>query len=123
MKVKGFKRRPGQADRRAATRAVAIRLFASLCAVGLVVAFAIAATLPVDMDLGAMLLAMDPSTVASLHQFTERVSGDVIWHRVVLPFLLRPDWLLPLMAGVVAGGVAISLSQIGAGHHSTRRSG
>jgi len=104
-------------------RLIAIQGFASLCAIGLVVAFAIAATLPIDMDLGAMLLTMDPKCLENLHRFVLKYFSTGIWTRGLLPFLLRPDWMLPLMAGLVAGGIAFSLNQTGPTRQSTRRSG
>ena len=98
-------------------------MFASLCALGVVVAFAIAALLPPDMDLGSMLLSMDPSSVGSMHRFVLNYGSAWIWNGLLLPFLLRPGWMLPLMAGVIAGGIAFSLNYLGPTRQSTRRSG
>ena len=104
-------------------RVIAMQLFASLCAIGLVGAFAIAATLPLDMDLGAMLLVMDPGSLDGLHRFIIHQASRDIWSHVLMPFLLRPGWMLPLMGGLIAGGIAFSLTQIGPPRQSTRRSG
>jgi len=103
-------------------RLVAARVFAWLCAIGLVGAFAIAATLPLDMNLGAMLLSMDPKSLEGLHQFVLHHGLAGSWKHVLLPFLLRPGWMLPLMAGLVAGGIAFSLNHVGPTRQSTRRS-
>ena len=86
-------------------------------------AFAIAALLPPDMNLGAMLLTMDPKSLGALHQFVLRHGSPGVWNGLLLPFLLRPGWMLPLMAGVVAGGIACSLNYFGPTRQSTRRSG
>lgn len=109
--------------RRWSKRVIATQVFASLCALGLVSAFAIAATLPPAMNLGAMLLVMDPKSLDGLHRFVLRHGSPGIWTHGLMPFLLRPDWMLPLMIGVVAGGIAFSLNQIGPTRQSTRRSG
>ena len=103
-------------------RVIAIQLFASLCALGLVGAFAIAATLPLDMDLGAMLLVMDPKSLDGMHRFILHHASTGMWRHVLMPFLLRPGWMLPLMAGLIAGGIAFSLNQMGPTRQSTRRS-
>ncbi len=100
-----------------------MRVFAWLCAVGLVVAFAIAATLPLQMDLGAMLLSMDPHSLDGLHRFVLDHVSAATWTRLLLPFLLRPGWMLPLMLGIVAGGIAFSLNQAGPTRQSSRRRG
>ena len=102
---------------------LAIRVFASLCAFGLVSAFAIAALLPPQMDLGAMLLVMDPKSLGGLHRFVLRHAGAGAWDTLLLPFLLRPGWMLPLMAGLVSGGIAFSLNYLDPTRQSTRRSG
>ncbi len=94
-----------------------------LCAVGLVGAFAIAAMLPPDMDLGTMLLAMDPRSIANLHGFFLRHGAPGLWKHLLMPFLMRPGWLLPAMAGLVAGGIAFSLNHHGSTRQSSRRSG
>ena len=100
-----------------------MRVFAWLCAVGLVVAFAIAATLPLQMDLGAMLLSMDPHSLDGLHRFILHHVSAGTWTHVLLPFLLRPGWMLPLMVGVVAGGIAFSLNHAGPTRQGSRRRG
>ncbi len=100
-----------------------MRAFASLCAAALVCAFAIAALLPPSMDLGAMLLAMDPKSLLTTHDFFVHHGAPGIWKHILLPFLLRPGWLLPTMVGLIAGGIAFSLNHIGPTRQSTRRSG
>ncbi len=102
---------------------IVTQIFASLCAIGLVGAFAIAATLPLDMDLGAMMLVMDPKSLDGLHRFIMQHAATGMWKHVLMPFLLRPGWMLPLMAGLVAGGIAFSLNQMGTTRQTTRRSG
>ena len=99
-----------------------MRVFAALCAAGLVAAFALAALLPPDMDLAAVLLALDPHSLPVLHSFTLHHAASV-WNGMLLPFLRRPAWMLPLMAGVVAGGVAVSLNYFNPKRQSTHRSG
>lgn len=99
-----------------------MRVFAWLCAIGLVGAFAIAATLPLNMSLGALLLSTDPKSLEGLHQFILRHALPGMWKHVLTPFLLRPGWMLPLMAGVIAGGIAFSLNLVGPTRQRTRRS-
>ena len=103
-------------------RVIVARVFAWLCAIGLVGAFAIAATLPLDMSLGAMLLSMDPKSLDGLHRFVLQHGLPGTWKHVLMPFLLRPGWMLPLMGGVIAGGIAFSLNYPGPTRQSTRRS-
>nr|WP_321983470.1 hypothetical protein [uncultured Lichenicoccus sp.] len=100
-----------------------MRLFACLSALALVSAFAIAALLPPQMSLGAMLLAMDPSMLGRLHVSIARHAWEGLWQEGMMPFLLRPAWLTPLMTGLVAGGIAFSLNNNGPTRQSTRRSG
>ena len=103
-------------------RVIVMRVFAWLCAIGLVGAFAIAATLPLDMSLGAMLLSMDPKSLQGLHEFIRHHGIPGTWQHVLMPFLLRPGWMLPLMAGVIAGGIAFSVNHVGPTRQSSRRS-
>ncbi|WP_428375842.1 hypothetical protein [Lichenicoccus sp.] len=86
-------------------------------------AFAIAALLPPQMSLGAMLLAMDPSMLGRLHGSIVRHAWEGLWQQGLMPFLLRPAWMTPLMTGLVAGGIAFSLNNNGPTRQSTRRSG
>ena len=102
---------------------IAIRIFASLSAACLVCAFAIAALLPPEMDLGTMLLQMNPRSLMSVHDFFLGHGASGIWTHVLMPFLRRPGWLLPAMLGLIAGGIAFSLNLNGPTRQQTRRSG
>ncbi len=118
-----LKRRNGRPAPRGTRRTVAVRVFACLSALALVGAFAIAALLPPQMSLGAMLLAMDPLMLAHLHGSIVRHAWEGLWQQGLMPFLLRPAWMTPLMTGLVAGGIAFSLNNNGPTRQSTRRSG
>lgn len=109
--------------RKGGGRVIAFRIFAALCAGALVCAFAIAALLPPEMDLAAMLVAMDPRMLPAIHGFFVGHGAPGIYKHVLLPFLLRPGWMLPAMIGVIAGGIAFSVNHTGPTRQSTRRSG
>ena len=121
--VQFIKRKRHGPGRKGGGRVIAFRVFAALCAGALVCAFAIAALLPPEMDLGTMLVAMDPPVLASIHGFLVGHGAPGIYKHLMLPFLLRPGWMLPAMVGVIAGGIAFSVNHTGHNRQSTRRSG
>ncbi|WP_428394915.1 hypothetical protein [Lichenicoccus sp.] len=121
--VQFIKRKRHGPKRKGGGRVIAFRVFAALCAGALVCAFAIAALLPPEMDLGTMLVTMDPPVLASIHGFFVGHGAPGIYSHLLLPFLLRPGWMLPAMFGVIAGGIAFSVNHNGHNRQSTRRSG
>ena len=100
---------------------MAMRVFISLAAACLVLAFGIAVLGP-GMSLGEVLLATDDSLLASLQDFAQTWLPGNAWLHIAIPLLIRPAWLVPVGCGLVCGGVALNLSSKGKPATRRRRS-
>lgn len=85
---------------------IASRIFATLAALFLVSAVAIAALTPLGMTLGQGLTLMDGTWLSWL----QKQSPSWGWAWFELPFLLRPLWLIPAGMGLICAGAAVSLN-------------
>lgn len=85
-----------------------VRILSILAATCLVVAFALAITLPPSASLAQVLLRarMLEGVEASLRS----TLPDWAWHHLATPVLSRPSWLLPVDAALVLGGVAATIA-------------
>ena len=99
---------------------MAMRVFISLAAAFLVLAFGVAVLGP-GMSLGEVLLATDETLLASLQDFARTWLPGGAWLHVVIPLLIRPAWLIPTGCGLVCGGVALNLSSRGKPSPTRRR--
>ena len=100
---------------RGRSRLLACRALITLAAGCFVAAFTIAALAPPGLSLGEALqrLAGHPLSWPDLIG-APRIGSPWAgfgWRSMVLPFLLRPAWLLPVMLGFVSAGVAITLGR------------
>ena len=86
------------------------RILAILAAGLLVGAVALAMLGPPDMPLGAALFLIDHDLVHAFQGGIEAHFDHWMWDDVVLPFLVRPVWLLPACLGVILAGVSLTLS-------------
>ena len=98
------------------TKLIVSRIFIALTALCIVSAFAIAALAPLGLTLADGLGRLDDGSTAIL----QRHLPDAAWHGVILPFLIRPPWLLPIMVAIVSAGIAVSIRRP-AGAGSRRR--
>ena len=85
---------------------IASRIFATLAALFLVCAVAIAALTPFGMTLGQGLMLMDGTWLS----WIQKQSPPWSYTWLELPFLLRPLWLLPAGIGLICAGVAVSFN-------------
>lgn len=88
----------------------AVRILSVLAAVFLVLAFALAVTLPPMATLAQVIARWRPNGVAGLEAFMLANLPDWVWGRIALPVLARPAWLLPVDFALVFGGVAATLA-------------
>jgi hypothetical protein len=86
------------------------RILAVLAASLLVGAVALAMLGPPDMPLGAALFLIDHDLVHAFQGGIQAHFDRWMWDDVVLPFLVRPVWLLPAFLGLVLAGVSLTLS-------------
>ncbi len=100
---------------------IAHRVFAVLSAVFLVTAVAIAMLGPRLMSLELLLFQVDRGAVAGLKGWVGRVLGDWAWDHLFVPLLGRPAWLIPASIGLIATGLALSLSYRAHARQSRRR--
>ncbi|MGI4746917.1 MAG: hypothetical protein ACRYGI_05505 [Janthinobacterium lividum] len=76
-------------------------------------AFAIAALAPFDLTLAGALGRLD-QTAASWLKPVMSDAGAAFhpsWHIVVMPFLVRPAWILPAMIGLISTGLAVTVGR------------
>lgn len=84
-------------------------------AVTLVLAVALALSLPPDTALAALLLAFDPHSLDGLEKVflgTASGAGDwrmMLWSGLISPLLWRPVWFLPAAVGLISAGIALTL--------------
>ncbi|MCC6719724.1 MAG: hypothetical protein IT555_17720 [Acetobacteraceae bacterium] len=87
----------------------AVRVLSVLAAFALVLAFALAITLPPSATLAQVLARWSPTAMAGLEAFMLRRLPDWAWNRAVVPMLDRPCWLLPVDVALVCGGIAVTI--------------
>jgi hypothetical protein len=85
-----------------------------------VAAFALATLEPPDLPLGSLLYSLDAGFLNLLQAAIQRHLTPWLWDRVLVPVLIRPDWLLPAAGGILCAGGAASLALAG-NPRSTRR--
>ncbi len=105
---------PGNTRRgRRQIRLLACRTLVALAAGCFVAAFTIAALAPPGLSLGDGLQRLSGRSVSG---WLAAGRAGVGWQGPVLPvlllpFLTRPAWLLPVMLGFISAGIAISLGR------------
>lgn len=87
-----------------------VRVLAVLTASFLVLAFALAVTMPPMVTLAQLITRWRPGAMAGLESSALRVFPDWVWGRVAMPLLARPCWLLPVDLALVLGGIATTLA-------------
>ena len=99
---------------------MAMRVFISLAAACLVLAFGVAVLGP-GMSLGEVLLATDETWLSALQDAARAWLPAGAWLHVAIPLLIRPAWLVPICCGLVCGGVAFNLGSKGKASPTRRR--
>ena len=93
--------------RQAHRRLLASRICTSLAACFLLLAFAVAALGPAGLSLGTAAYRLDGDLLVRLYHDCP----SLLWHRVVLPLLARPAWVLPAALGILCSGLAITAAR------------
>lgn len=97
---------------------LASRIFAVLAAALFVLAFALAALAPDDLDLAQGISLLNQDWLVWLPQH----ATGWLWEWIEKPLLIRPVWLLPTAFGLVCGGAALTLSSRPPSRSHRRRS-
>ena len=101
---------------------IAIRTLTVLAAICLVGAFALGTVMPPFTSLAELIANTDHDTLVWFKGFADHNLPQWLWLDVLVPVLLRPDWLLPLAIGVVFLGLSLTLRNgRGKGVARTRR--
>lgn len=87
-----------------------VRVLSVLAASFLVLAFALAVTLPPMATLAQVITRWRPGGVAGMEAFMLANLPDWMWGRVAVPVLARPCWLLPVDLSIVFGGIAVTIA-------------
>ena len=88
----------------------AVRVLSVLAASFLVLAFALAVTMPPMATLAQVVGRWRPGALAGLEEAVAGTLPDWAWARVILPLLTRPCWLLPVDLAIVFGGIATTIA-------------
>ncbi len=99
-----------------------VRILAVLAALCLVAAFGLAVLLPPAMSLADLIARIDHSMLLGLQNWMTRNLSEATWRNLVMPLLVRPDWLSPVMLGLVFAGAALTLASRGVKQPRRRRS-
>ncbi len=83
----------------------ALAVLAALCLVG---AFALAVFYPPQLTLGRLIGQVDHGLLLAVQDGVREGLGEWASWAVLMPVLQRPAWLLPLAAGIVLGGLALT---------------
>lgn len=87
-----------------------VRVLSVLAAAFLVLAFALAVTMPPMATLAQVLSRWRPGAIPGLEEAMLRTLPDWVWTRIALPVLARPCWLLPVDFALVFGGIAVTVA-------------
>lgn len=93
------------------------RAFAVLAALLLVGSVALGTLGPPDLPLGQLLVMIDHDLVGSL----QNALPPWVWVHLAAPLLVRPCWLVPAGAGLIAAGLALTLASRADARASHRR--
>jgi hypothetical protein len=85
-----------------------VRVLAVLAAACFVASFTLALLLPPTLTLAGMITRIDHMFLVHAQNVVRDYIGDWLWVGVIIPTLARPDWLLPLLLGIVFAGAAVS---------------
>jgi hypothetical protein len=96
------------------------RVLAVLAAASLVLAFALANLLPVDLSLSRLISMIDHPVLLAMQDGVRDHVSEWVWQAIFLPVLMRPCWLMPLVLGVVLGGAALTVASRRRGSRSPR---
>lgn len=86
------------------------KCLAAMGAFLLVVSFALAVLEPPFQSLGEFVVALDQTQLIWLNTPPAGGVARMLWEAVAVPLLVRPDWLVPTMLGVVCVGLAAQLT-------------
>jgi hypothetical protein len=99
------------------------RIMAVLAALCMVGAFALAVLLPPNLSLAELVARFDHNVLVAVQNWTTQHLSPWIWRSLVVPLLVRPDWLPLVMLGMVFGGAALTFVFRGGAAASRRRRG
>ena len=91
-------------------RSLLVKTSAALGAFFLVLSFALAALMSPFQTLAELLLIWKPEALAWFNRPVSAGAGAWFWNNVAVPVLLRPDWMLPTMIGLIFVGVAAQMT-------------
>jgi len=97
------------------------RILAVVSAVLLVIAFALAVLLPPLTTLGRAISTVNHGWLVSLQETVRNGISEWAWLHLAVPLLVRPAWLVPAGLGMVAGGLALTVSSGRGASRSHRR--
>ena len=86
------------------------KIMAACGAFFLVVSFALAVLQPPFQSLASLIITLDPAALPVIDATPTGRLARYLWEQVVIPVLIRPDWMLPTMLGLVCVGIAAQLT-------------
>ena len=116
-----YGRRPGPRARTMKAQVIVQRILAVLAAILLVASVSVGTLGPPGVPLGQMLILIDPSMLSTVHQAVDHYLVDWVWTYLIVPWLVRPAWLLPASIGLICGGASLTLASRQAARNQHRR--
>lgn len=92
------------------SRIIVGKILAAVGAFFLVVSFALAVLQPPFQSLGEFVVAFDQTQLNWLNTPPAGGGARMLWDAIAVPLLIRPDWLIPTMLGLVCVGLAAQLT-------------
>ncbi len=83
---------------------------AAMGAFCLVLSFALAALMSPFQTLAELLLMLRPHWLEWFNQPVATGFVGWVWRNLAIPVLVRPDWMLPMMLGLVCVGIAAQIT-------------
>jgi hypothetical protein len=98
-----------------------VRILAVLASICFVASFSLALLLPATLTLAGMIARIDHMVLVHVQDVVRTYVGDWLWTDVAIPILARPDWLPPLLLGIVFAGAAVTTASRQAAPRSRHR--
>jgi hypothetical protein len=100
---------------------IAQRVLAVLAAILLIASVSIGTLGPPGLPLGQTLNLIDRSILGTIQGAVDQHLAHWVWTYLLVPWMVRPAWLLPASFGVVCAGVSMTLASRHAARDRHRR--
>jgi hypothetical protein len=97
------------------------RVLAVIAAILLVASVSLGTLGPPGVPLGQTLFLIDHSILNTVQAAIDKHLAHWVWTYLMLPWLVRPAWLLPATLGIICAGASMTLASRHAARDQHRR--